>query len=79
MKDFLSLFNWKEHPANVFIIAIPLAMLTVILLIAASITAIVEKGDYGYMIITVVGLFVGVVALVPAAKMAIAVHKQNEN
>ena len=79
MKDFLSLFNWKDHPANVFIFAIPLAMLAVTLLIAASIVAVVEKGDWIYMAITVVGLLVGIVALVPAAKMAIAVHKQNEN
>lgn len=78
MKEFLRLFDWKNHPANVFAFAIPLAALGLLFALAGGVFAIIEKGDWIPLIINVALLVFGAIALTPPIKMAMALHAQNQ-
>lgn len=59
------LFNWKRHPASVFFIAGPLALICFGAILARAVIELVQNGDPWYLVITAVGIAMFVMALWP--------------
>ncbi|KVP75442.1 hypothetical protein WJ96_06955 [Burkholderia ubonensis] len=64
-----SLFNWKQNPASVFFFAIPLALIGFGCLGAVAYFQWAMNGDLVYAGISLAGLILLVVALLPAYRM----------
>lgn len=50
MKQFLALFNWKNNPENIFVIAVPLYIVGMLFIIIFAILQAFHK-DFGYLIV----------------------------
>lgn len=75
-EGFSDAFNWKKNPANVFPIAIPLAVLGFGCHIAIAYLKWQETGTIAYALIVGAALIVLAVALYPALKMLNDVQKR---
>lgn len=76
---FDRVFNWKKYPNSVFFLAIPLVGLAFALLLLRGILEIKENGDWGYLIITVFGIILLIVAVVPLYRTLKQLNKANED
>ena len=59
------LFNWKRHPASVFFLAGPLALLCFGAVFARAILELAHNGDPWYLVIVAAGLALLVLGLWP--------------
>ncbi len=62
-------FNWKKHPAGVFVLALPLALIGFFSLALKAWLHWKLQGDAVYALMLAVGLLVLAVALIPAWRM----------
>lgn len=70
MPSFLAkIFDWNRHPAGVFVLVIPLALIGFSSLAMAAWLHWTLEGDPAYAIILALGLVLMSVALVPAWRM----------
>lgn len=70
------LFNWKEHPASVFYLAFPIAALAIVLLLARAVIEWYVNGNWGYAVLFVFFIALGVLALLPAYRLYAAVNRK---
>lgn len=65
MRAIKEVLNWKKHPANVFLLALPLAVLGFALLSLKAYLHYRLAGDWVYALIYLTGVVVFVIALLP--------------
>lgn len=64
----LSVFNWKKHPENIFLLVIPLAVFGLGLILYSGIIHLVFNNNPWPLIIWVALIVVGIIAIIPAFK-----------
>lgn len=76
-KTIDKIFNWKKNPHSVFFFVIPLALIKFICLLVFSGLQIYHYSNYVYMVITVVGLVVFVIAMYPVYRILKTIKRPN--
>ena len=78
VKSLSNIFNWKKHPSNVFLIALPLLAMGAFSAFSVAYLSYMEEGDYWYAIILLVFLIFAYLPFRHAYKLIQNVHKERE-
>lgn len=75
MKNFMNtVFNWKRHPASVFYIAAPLAILGMVMTFLSALLQYKLGNGFGFLVIWFVGLTLLIIGLIPAWRIYRKTH-----